>query len=130
MNSTERPRLVEISVALRELEKSELLSQGTHHSQNFRYKTSKSPLLKRLSVYLTPHFARKSKTIKCTFPSFPFIRERIIRTNTYSNFYAFEGLQRALTLPRTDNLRTPLPIEQRIAEALGLGPCRSLGEKP
>ena len=36
--------------------KSELFYQETYHSQNFRYETLKSPLLKKLSVSLLPHF--------------------------------------------------------------------------
>ena len=36
-------------------EKSELLSQETYHSQNLRYETLTSPLLKKLSVSLLPH---------------------------------------------------------------------------
>ena len=37
-------------------EKSELFSQETYHSQNFRYETLKSHLLEMLSVSLSPHF--------------------------------------------------------------------------
>ena len=37
------------------VEKSELFSQETYHSQNFRYETLKS-LLKKLNVSLLPHF--------------------------------------------------------------------------
>ena len=35
--------------------KSKLFSQGTYHSQNFRYETLISPLLKKLSMSLLPH---------------------------------------------------------------------------
>ena len=56
-------------------EKSELFFQETYHSQNFRYETLKSPLLKKLSVSLLPHFVWKSQTIKGTFLSFSLIRE-------------------------------------------------------
>ena len=38
------------------VEKSELFSQETYHSQNFRYETLKSFLLKKLSVSLLPQF--------------------------------------------------------------------------
>ena len=38
------------------VENSELFSQETYHSQNFRYKILKSPLLKKLSVSLLPYF--------------------------------------------------------------------------
>ena len=38
------------------VEKSELFSQETYHSQNFRHETLKSPLSKKLSVSLLPHF--------------------------------------------------------------------------
>ena len=37
-------------------EKSELFSQETYHSQNFRYETLKSPLLKKLSVFHLSYF--------------------------------------------------------------------------
>ena len=57
------------------VQKSELFSQETYHSQNFRYETFKSPLLKKLSVSLLPHFVWKSQTIKGTFLSFSLIRE-------------------------------------------------------
>ena len=40
----------------RGVEGSELFAQETYHSQNFRYETLKSPLLKKLSVSLLPHF--------------------------------------------------------------------------
>ena len=56
-------------------DKSELFSQETYHSQNFRYETLKSPLLKKISVSILPHFVRKSQTIKGTFLSFSLIRE-------------------------------------------------------
>ena len=36
----------------KEFEKNELFSQETYHSQNFRYETLKSPLLKDLSLSL------------------------------------------------------------------------------
>ena len=38
------------------VEKSELFSQETYHSQNFRYETLKSHLLTKLSVSLLAHF--------------------------------------------------------------------------
>ena len=60
---------------LKGVEKSELFSQETYHSQNFRYETLKSPLLKILSVYLLSHFVWKLQTIKGTFLSFSLIRE-------------------------------------------------------
>ena len=56
-------------------EKSELFSQETYHSQNFRYETLKSPLLKKLSVSLLPHFVWKLQTIKGTCLTFSLIRE-------------------------------------------------------
>ena len=34
----------------------ELCAQETYHSQNFRYENLKSPLLKKLSMSLLPHF--------------------------------------------------------------------------
>ena len=37
------------------VEKSELFCQESYHSQNFKYETIKSPLLKKLSVLLLPH---------------------------------------------------------------------------
>ena len=52
------------------VEKSELFSQETYHSQNFRYETLKSPLLKKLSMSLLPHFVLNSQTIEGTFLSF------------------------------------------------------------
>ena len=38
------------------VEKNEFFSQDTYHSQNFRYETLKSPVSKKLSVSLLPHF--------------------------------------------------------------------------
>ena len=42
---------------------SELFSQETYNSQNFRNETLKSPLLENLSVSLLPHFKWKSQMI-------------------------------------------------------------------
>ena len=60
---------------LKGVEKSELSSQETYHSQNFSNETLKSPLLKKLSLSLLPHFVRKPQTIKDTFLLFSLIRE-------------------------------------------------------
>ena len=38
------------------VEKTELFSVETYHSQNFRYEALKSPLSKKLSLFLLPHF--------------------------------------------------------------------------
>ena len=57
------------------VEKSELFSQETYHSQNFRCEALKSPLLKKLNVSLLPHLVRKSQTIEGTFLSFSLIKE-------------------------------------------------------
>ena len=76
-------RLLEILVVPRELKKVNLFSQETYHSQNFRYETLKSPLLKKLSVSLLPRFVWRSQTIKGTFLSF-FTHQRM---NEYEWIY-------------------------------------------
>ena len=75
--------------------KSELFSQGTYHSQNFRYETSKSPILKKLSMSLLSHFVWKSQTIEGTFLPFS------LRVNEYEWMYDW-------TLMNLKDFRKPL----------------------
>ena len=57
------------------VEKSELFSQETYHSQNFRNETLKSHLLKKTKCAPLPHLVWKSQTIIGTFLWFSLIRE-------------------------------------------------------
>ena len=66
---TESLKIVEILVVRRELKKKELFSQETYQSQNFRYETLKSPLLKKTKC--VPH--ESHKRLKVHFLSFSLI---------------------------------------------------------
>ena len=71
---TKNLKIVEIFVVPRELKKMNSPPppppRETCHSQNFRYETLKSRLLKKLSVSHILHFEWKSRMIKGTFLSF------------------------------------------------------------
>ena len=67
--------LLEILVVPRELKNNELFSQETYNSQNFRYETLKSPLLKTKCIPLTSFRVKVTDDIKGTFLSFSLITE-------------------------------------------------------
>ena len=76
MNTQKSLKILEILVVPRDL-KNELFSQETYHSQNFRYETLKSPLLKKSKCVPHTSFRVKVMTevIEGTSLSFSLITE-------------------------------------------------------
>ena len=75
MNVNRKPENSEGFCFPKGLWKNELFSQETYHSQNLRYETSKSPLLKKPSVFRLPLFVWKPQCIECTFLSISLLTE-------------------------------------------------------
>ena len=90
-----KQKILKGSVVPRDLKRKENLSQETYHSQNLRYETLKSPLLKK-----TNRFSPTSFLVKAILHSMHvFVSFTPHRMNEYiTELDVFGGLERAIAL--------------------------------
>ena len=113
-----------------------LLSRGSwrrwaYHSQNFRYETLGTPLLKVCPSYFISF--ESHKRIKGTFLSFSLIKKWMKMNEYLIALWCFWRTSESHnSLSSWYILKLPFVIEWRIVEVLGtnFGPCRPLGGEP